>query len=105
MGRPHRLPYHAYELTIERLKVCLIPQLCGEGIERLPSVVLPSVEASIYERLHPATQRVEQCCDGQSGGYDRQGGLLAAEGPEGGLQADHAPEGAGDQQRGGRRSD
>src|SRR5215218_8736903 len=70
VGRLHRLFYHPYQVGVQRLQVCLIPQSGGELFERLSCVVLPPVEAAVNERLVATTQRVEQCGYGQSGGDD-----------------------------------
>jgi len=42
--------------------------------------------------LHPAAQRVEQGCYGQGGSYDSEGGTLARNRAENGLQTYDAPE-------------
>jgi hypothetical protein len=39
VGRLHGLPYHPYQVGVQRLQVCLIPQSGGELFERLPRVV------------------------------------------------------------------
>src|ERR671913_2341395 len=94
VGRLHRLFYHPYQVGVQRLQVCLIPQSGGELFERLSCVVLPPVEAAVYERLVATTQRVEQRSDHQ--GRDDYGELwlllLAGEAAEDDLGHRHAPE-------------
>src|SRR5918998_988635 len=94
VGRLHRLCYHPYQVSVQRLQVCLIPQSGGEGFQRLPRIVLPPVEAAVYERLVATTQRVEQRSDHQ--GRDDYGELwlvlLAGEAAEDSLGHRHAPE-------------
>jgi hypothetical protein len=60
VGRLHRLPHHSYQIVAQSVQICLVSKLGREGFEGLGSVVLTPVEATIHERLHPPTQRVEQ---------------------------------------------
>src|SRR5919112_3143080 len=90
VGRLHRLPHYVHQFVIQSLQVRLIPQLCSEGLQGLSCIILPAVEAAVNEALHPPTQRVEQSGYGERGGYDSQGGLLACQDAQEGLQADHA---------------
>src|SRR5215217_504817 len=55
--------------------------------------------------LHPTAQRVEQRRYGQRGDDDREGGLLAAEDAQGGLQTDHATDVDENEHRGERAVD
>src|SRR5215217_8187745 len=50
VGGLHRLAHHSYHFIVQRLQVRLVPELRGEGFERLRRVVLPTVEAAVYER-------------------------------------------------------
>ena len=63
----HRLPYHPYQVVTQSVQICLISQLGGEGFESLGCIVLPSVEAPIYEGLDAPPQWVEQCSYQESG--------------------------------------
>ena len=85
----HRISNHAYEFAIERLKVSLLAELCGEGIERLPRIVLAAVEAPVYEGLDAPPQGVEQGCDYKGRDYYGQlrQPLLACERLKDGLSA------------------
>src|SRR5215211_6361182 len=56
MRRLHRLPHHTYQVVIEGFQVCLVSEFDGEGFEGLPRIVLPSIEASVYEGLDAATE-------------------------------------------------
>jgi len=63
----HRLPYHAQEILVQRIEVCLFSQLDGEGFEGLPGVVLPPVKAAIYKRLDARRLRLGDQPDETSG--------------------------------------
>jgi hypothetical protein len=68
----HRLPYHPYQVVVQSVQVCSVPQFGGEGFEDLRGIVLPAVEAPIHERLHPRTQRAEEGCYGKGGCHDEE---------------------------------
>src|ERR671910_3685538 len=57
VGGLHRLRNHPYQIVAEGFQVNLVPQLLREGFQRLPRVILPPVEAPVYERLDAASQR------------------------------------------------
>jgi hypothetical protein len=65
MCRLHCLLYHTQQVDIEGFQVRLVLQLGGEGFQGLSSVVLPSLEATVYEGLDAPTERVEQGGDHQ----------------------------------------
>jgi hypothetical protein len=50
--RLQRLPDHAHEFVVQRLQVGFIPEPGGEGFEGLGSIILPTIEAPIYEALY-----------------------------------------------------
>src|SRR5215203_1765952 len=85
-GADARLPDHCHQIVAQSIEVRLVSKLGGEVLESLSRVVLPSVEASIYERLYAPSRRVEQGCYQERGGHHRQGGLLAREDGEEPLQ-------------------
>jgi len=91
VGRLHGLPYHANHRVAQTAEVALLFELGGVGIEDPYRVVLPGVEAPIYQLLYPATQQAEQGRGRQGGGNDSESGLLAAEGAQGSQQAGYAP--------------
>src|SRR5215210_5151752 len=88
MRRLHRFPHHSHQVVIEGFQVRLVLQLGGEHFQGLSSIVLPAVEAAVYQRLDATPQRSKQCCDKQGGGDDCEGGLLAYEEDERSLQND-----------------
>ena len=75
----HRLPYHPHQFGFQRVEVRLVPQLGRVGFESLSRVVLPALEATIHESLHPTPHRDERDGYGEGGGDDRQPGLLTRE--------------------------
>ena len=85
VGRLYRLPYRSYQVASQGVEVRLIPDLGREHLKRLPRVVLPAVEASIYERLDATAHRIEQGRDHEGGDDYGELGLLllASECPEG----------------------
>src|SRR5215208_157433 len=90
----HGFPYHLYKVAPQCLQICLVTELRGERFEGLSSIILPPVEAPVYERLDATPQWVEQR------GYNQRGDnygelrllLLFGEGAEDGLQTHHHPE-------------
>ena len=68
--RLHGRPYHSHQVVVQRLQVRLIPQRGREGFEGIPRIVLPPVEATIYETLDVPCQRTEQCSDKEGGNHD-----------------------------------
>src|SRR5215212_9306800 len=90
--RLHSFPYYIHQVFIEGFQVRLVLQLGGECFQGLSSVVLPAVEATVYERLDAATERGEQSCDQEGECNDREGGLLTREQDEDSLQHDDATE-------------
>src|SRR5215204_5257669 len=72
MRRLHRLPHHIYKVAVQLVEVRLIAQLRGECFERLCRIVLPAVEAAVYEVLDAAAQWIEERGDCQGGGHDSQ---------------------------------
>ena len=85
-------PYHPHQIVVEGVQVRFVAQPGVEGCQSTCRIVLPSVEAPVYERLDAPSQRVEQGGDQESGGDERQGELLPREDVQGGLQANHTPE-------------
>lgn len=49
--RLYRLPDHLYEIVGQGIEVRLARQLRGKGLQSLPRIVLPTVEAPIDETL------------------------------------------------------
>src|SRR3712207_8639390 len=49
VDRLHRLSYHPHKLGVQRVQVRLIPELGGEGLEGLGSVVLTRSEEHTSE--------------------------------------------------------
>src|SRR5215218_11430183 len=47
----HGFPYHLYKVAPQCLQICLVTELRGERFEGLSSIILPPVEATVYERL------------------------------------------------------
>src|SRR5215204_2042920 len=47
----HSLPYHPHQVFAQGVQVCLVPKLGGECFQGLSRVVLPAVEAAVYEGL------------------------------------------------------
>ena len=92
MGWLHRLPYHLDQIVVECFEVRLFSQGSREGFQGLPRVVLPTVEATVYEGLDVVSQGVEQSGYHEGGSNDSEGGLLAGENDEDSLQQDDAPE-------------
>jgi hypothetical protein len=60
VGWLHSLPYHPHQIVAQGVEVRLVPELGREGFQGLPRVVLPTVEAPIYERLYAPPQGSEQ---------------------------------------------
>ena len=58
--RLHRLLDHAHQLIAEPVQVGLITQLGGEAFKGLRRIILPTVEATIYEGLDATTKGGEQ---------------------------------------------
>src|ERR671912_2922592 len=54
VGRLHSLPYQPHKLGVQRIQIRLISELGREGFQRLSCVILPAVEAPIYEGLDAA---------------------------------------------------
>src|SRR5215216_3029654 len=69
VGGLHRLSNHPYEVVAQGVQVCFVTQLGREGLQGFSCVVLPSVEATVYERLDASPQGVEQPSY-HKGGYD-----------------------------------
>src|SRR5215217_1606600 len=55
--RLHRLPDHTYQVIAQGVQVSLVSELGRESLQRLCGVVLPTVEAPIYEALDAMSQR------------------------------------------------
>src|SRR5215217_8085072 len=72
VGWLHRLPYHLYQVVVQCLQVRFVAQLRREPFERLDHVVLPTIEATVYEGLDAMPQRVEQGRYQKGGGHDDQ---------------------------------
>src|SRR5829696_7077884 len=92
MRRLHGLPYYTHQVVIEGFQVRLVPELGGEGFQGLSSVILPAVEASIYEGLDAPPEGGEQRRYQESGCNDREGELLTCERDEDPLQQNDAYE-------------
>src|SRR5215208_1689778 len=72
----HTLPYHPHQVFAQGVQVCLVPKLGGECFQGLSRVVLPAVEAAVYEGLDATSEGVEQGSDHKRGDDDGQLGLL-----------------------------
>src|SRR5215204_7564354 len=98
----HRLPHDRYQLGIQTVKVRLVPEPGRETFQSLSSIVLPTVESPVYERLNAPSQRVEQCCYGEGGDHDGELRKLlsAGKGLDDGLGGGHASEIERNQHRG-----
>ena len=66
----HRLANHCEHIAAQGVQISLLAQPGTEGGERLGRVVLPPVEAPIYEGLDAMPQRVEQGRYDERRGYD-----------------------------------
>src|SRR5215212_11233805 len=75
-----------------RLKIRLIPQLGGEGLKGLPCVVLPPVEATIYEGLCATPQCSKQRRYQEGRGDDRDSELPTRDQDENPLRHDDSTE-------------
>src|SRR3712207_6520829 len=105
VGGPHRLLDHLDEVFAKGVEVRLIPQLGREGRKRLCCVVLPTVEATVYESLDPPPQRVEQGGYRQGRGHHHELGSLAGQSAEEQLEHDDATEVEAREHRGERAVD
>jgi len=76
----HRLLHDTHQVAAQGIQVRLLSHLGREGFEGLGRVVLAAVETAVDKRLVAATQRVEQRCDHEGGGDDRQLRRLVGEG-------------------------
>src|SRR5215213_8868830 len=65
--RLHRLPDHTYQVIAQSVQVGLVSELGRESLQRLCCIILPPVEAPIYEALDVMPQGVEQRGDRQGG--------------------------------------
>src|SRR5215211_2407490 len=97
MGGLHRLSHHPHQIVTQGIEVSFIPELGGEGLQGLCSVVLPPVEAAVHKPLHPTAQRVEQRRYQERGGHHSEGRFLAREDDEDSLQHNNAAEVEGNQ--------
>src|SRR5215208_1058577 len=52
VGWLHSLPYDTYQVLAQCIQVCWVAQLGREGVQGLPGIVLPSIEAASYEALY-----------------------------------------------------
>src|SRR5215210_671970 len=102
VGWLHRLLHHTHQVVAKGVQVRFVSQRRGEGFQGLPRVVLPTVEAPVYERLDAPPQGREQ------GRYHQRGDdyselfllLLAGKGPEDSLGRRHGTEIEARQDRG-----
>src|SRR5215204_551027 len=94
MRRLHRLPYHPYQVVAQRVQVGLVSEFGREGFQGLGCVVLPAIEAPVYEGLDAASQGHEQRCYHKGGDHDGQLRLLllACECTEECLNSTYTPE-------------
>ena len=83
VGGLHSLPHYRQQFVVPRVEILLLAQPGREGFEGLPRVVLPALEAAVYESLDSTTQWVEQGGDCQSRGHYRQLCALPGERREG----------------------
>ena len=71
--------HHPDKVLAQVAQVSFVTKPGGEGFEGFPRVVLPSVEAPVYEGLDAAPQGVEQRGDHKRrGDYGQLGQLLLA---------------------------
>ena len=63
----HGISNHGHEVVAEDIKVGFVAEPFAEGFERPSGVVLPPVEAAVYEALDAPAQWVEQGRDRESG--------------------------------------
>src|ERR671916_1626845 len=61
---------------MQRVEIRLILELGRESLQGLGSIVLPAIEAPIYEALNATSQGVEQSSDDEGGDDDGELGLL-----------------------------
>src|SRR5829696_3131670 len=66
----HSLPYHPHQVFAQGVQVCFVAQLSREGLQGLSSIVLPAVEAPVYEGLDATPQGGEQRGNDQGGDDD-----------------------------------
>src|SRR5215203_3545516 len=58
--RLHSLPHYRQQFVAQGVEVRLVAQLGREGFQGLSRIVLPAVEAAVYESLYASAQGVEQ---------------------------------------------
>src|SRR5918997_203659 len=100
VGRLHRLPYYAPQVVGQCLQVRLAAEFHRKPLKGLGSVILPPVEAAVYEGVDAARQRSKQRRDQECGCDYCEGGLLARDSDEDTLQHHDEAEVEGDQRGG-----
>src|SRR5215212_2043645 len=88
--RLHGLPDHTFQIIAQGVQVGLLPELGRESLKGLSRVVLPAVEAPVYEALDAMSQGVEQSGYCQRRSHDPKLGCLTCERPEEFLKEHHA---------------
>jgi hypothetical protein len=64
VGWLHSLPNYVHQIFAQGLQIRLVSDLGREGFKGLSSVVLPTVEAPVYEALDASPQRIEEPTSG-----------------------------------------
>ena len=59
LGGLHRVSNHHHKIVAQSVQIRFVAYLSREGFEGLSRIVLPTVEAPIYERLDTVSQRGE----------------------------------------------
>jgi hypothetical protein len=80
------------QVAAQSVQVHLVPQPDVESGQDPRSVVLPPIEAAIYETLEASTQGLEKGGYGEGGGHDSKLGFLSGQRSEAELQGDHTTE-------------
>src|SRR5918997_2199597 len=88
----HRPPHDPDQVVAQGVEIRLVSKLGREALQRLYSVVLPTVEAAIDKALDAAPRRVEQGGYRQSGGHHHELGTLAGHSAEEQLEHDDTAE-------------
>jgi hypothetical protein len=78
MGWLHCLVDHGKQLGVQRVKVDLLTEPSGEGVDGPRRVIAPSVEVLIHDDLDVASGRLEQRSDSEGRSSDGKVGFGVA---------------------------